>query len=377
MARVPRIQVNNAIYYLATGGDNDEPIFKSPDDSATYLQLLAKYKKLHKFKLFAYCLAPGSIALLIEPSAESPISHIMHDLNSNYTKYFNRKYARSGHLFQERYRMVLVEKEPNLLNMTAYIHLRPKLMNPAYDIAGYKDSSYLSYLNQDVGAASTEVSKKAEIEGPDIGEDAREALATLRDKSYRQFVSEMPLERLKELDKGLGTKAIIGSDKFVQEVKLKLSSLRAMKSQSSPAPEEIAPAAQAPARNPMIKLIAACGLAVMVVVAMILFVNARSARMKEYLGMEIARKEIALKDRLDRERKAVYKNLGRKYGSAKASYQAMVEQLESENVSYRSLTERLDAERRLYKKTAKRLSDENTYCRAQIALLTASSASEG
>jgi REP element-mobilizing transposase RayT len=131
MGRMPRIQVEGAIYYLTPECSRNSLIFRDSKDYAMYMALLSKHRNKYNFKLFAFCFTPNNISLLIEPSDTATISQMMHDLIPSYTKYFNGKYKRKGRLFQKRYRMVLIEKEPNLLKMTAYIHLMPKFMRLA------------------------------------------------------------------------------------------------------------------------------------------------------------------------------------------------------------------------------------------------------
>jgi REP element-mobilizing transposase RayT len=224
MSRMPRIHVENALYYVTSSGDHDEPIFKEGSDYAIYADLLDRCKKQRGFKLFAFCFTQNSVNLLIEPSSGMTISQVMHDVNSNYTKYFNKKYKKAGHLFQERYRMVLIEKEPNLLNMTAYIHLRPKILNISGNIGEYKHSSFLSYLNEGSGAAEIAQTKVMEAVGPDINDEIREVLAYLNGADYRGFVEGIPLDKSKQLDKDLGKNTILGSDEFVRDIKSRIDS---------------------------------------------------------------------------------------------------------------------------------------------------------
>ncbi len=125
MIKIPKIHIEGALYYVTTRGDNNEDIFKEPEDYKTYLGLLRKYKEQYGFKLFSFMLAPNHLHLLFELKMGITISDIMHDLNGNYTKYFNSKYERKGHLFQERSKMVLAEKDKYLLPIIAYMHLNP------------------------------------------------------------------------------------------------------------------------------------------------------------------------------------------------------------------------------------------------------------
>jgi len=213
MSRVPRIQIDNAVYYVTPTSDYGKPVFKDGEDYTFYMALLAQYKNKHNFKLFAFCLAPNSIGLLIEPSSKATISQIMHDLNPNYTKYFNKRHNREGRLFQERYRIVLVEKATNLLKMTAYIHLRPKILHLTDDISKYKYTSFSAYLNEGHG-------------NPDMADEVAYVLGCLKDKSYKQFVYEMGDDEAKELSKALEKEKVIGSEDFRHEVELKIKEER-------------------------------------------------------------------------------------------------------------------------------------------------------
>ena len=223
MSRVPRIQIEDAIYYVMPAGNYDEPIFRDDEDYAFYLELLAQYKNKHSFRLFAFCLTPNSISLLIDPSSNATISQIMHDLNPNYTKYFNRKYKRAGRLFKERYHMVLIEKAPNLLKMTAYIHLRPRLLHLTDDINSYKYTSFLKYLTEDRKKPGAEAPDVAQGDKLNMANEVAYVLGCLKDKSYRQFVYETGTGKIEELEKALEKDKIIGSADFRQKVESKIN----------------------------------------------------------------------------------------------------------------------------------------------------------
>ena len=92
-----------------------------------YFGLIKKYREQYQAQVYAYSLMPSHLHLLLEVDEKTTISTIMHNINSSYTKYYNGRYERKGHLFRERFKAALVEKDPKvLLNLTAYIHLNPK-----------------------------------------------------------------------------------------------------------------------------------------------------------------------------------------------------------------------------------------------------------
>ena len=103
MPMLPRIYIEGSLYYVTSMGNHGENIFRDKEDYMTYLELLKKYKEQDGYKLFSFVLMPQQLNLLIEATEQATISTIMHDIASSYTKYFNNRYQRKGHLFQERF----------------------------------------------------------------------------------------------------------------------------------------------------------------------------------------------------------------------------------------------------------------------------------
>lgn len=214
MPRPPRIYLEKALYYVTSRGDHNQPIFKCAEDYGAFLDSLKKYKAQYKFKLFAYCLLAGHFHLLLELPMQKEeerqrgiLSSIMHDINSSYTKYFNGRYNRKGHLFRERYKATLVEKEPYLLKLTAYIHLNPQKLNLSPDPRQYPYSSYAPYLEKEFSPEDL------------IKEEKDEIITLLKGRSYPEFMEtaakDMDLPNLHlYLQKG-----ILGSGDFEEKVK--------------------------------------------------------------------------------------------------------------------------------------------------------------
>lgn len=221
MPRPPRIYLENALYYVTSKGDDNQHIFKDQEDFKTFLDLLKKYKAQYGFKLFVFCLLPDHFHLLMElPVRKEQIykmgalSSIMHDLNSSYTKYFNGKYLRKGHLFRERYKAALIEKKPYLLKLTAYIHLNPKRLNLVSYPEQYPYSSYMFYLNKEISLEAL------------IKEEKEEILHLLNGKNYIEFMEQV----VKEIDfptlRDDLQKGILGTNGFAQKVKQALASYK-------------------------------------------------------------------------------------------------------------------------------------------------------
>jgi len=112
------------------------------------LRYLGEHPEGHRFNLFAYCLMGNHVHLLIEQAANCPLSRYMQWLQGAYTAFFNRKHQTVGHLFQGRYKAILVDRDAYLLELVRYIHLNPhraKLEKPE----AYLWTSHRQYLGKD------------------------------------------------------------------------------------------------------------------------------------------------------------------------------------------------------------------------------------
>lgn len=225
MPRLPRIYLEKALYYVTAKGDIHQHIFKDEEDFKAFLELLRKYKEQYGFKLFAFCLVPEHFHLLLELPEQKEgkykmgvLSGIMHDLNSSYTKYYNAKYARKGHLFRERYRAALAEKDAYLLRLSLYIHLNPQRLNLVSRPEEYPYSSYGLYLNKGGSYDTLIRNEKQEIFG------------LLAGKDYADFVSMTIREPdLLNLHDSL-QEGILGSGDFQEKARQALSSYTKEKS---------------------------------------------------------------------------------------------------------------------------------------------------
>lgn len=328
MPRVPRINIEKALYYVTSRGDNNAEIFKEGSDYAMYLDLLRKCKEQYKFKLFAFCLVPSHLHLLIELAGDTTVSQIMHNLSSNYTKYFNSHHNRTGHLFQERYRMVLVEKEPNLLNMTAYMHLNPKTLNLVKDAADYTYSSLSSYLYY--------TDKKTKGSLIDMQNEIKEAIGYLKGLNYKDFIGKVSAGDMNDLGKILTKKPILGSDGFVEKVK---SHLEREKQKA----EELV---KASTRNPLAtKIFIVTGSIVIIVLTTIAIgLYTRATGIKKTLEKEMQDKDTVLSRKLILEKERIAKGMEERYRADIVSFEAMSKRLEIEKNKTKELEDKLKSE---------------------------------
>ena len=148
MPRLPRVHLQDVAYYVSLEGPQNELIFKDAADYKKYGELLAKFKDEFQFKLFAYALLPMRLELLVETTEEHPISQIMQKITPSYTKYYNNRYQRKGHLFQKRFRSVILEKDTYLLALTRFVHLAPSRARVEENMIELAQTSYGAYVNE-------------------------------------------------------------------------------------------------------------------------------------------------------------------------------------------------------------------------------------
>jgi REP element-mobilizing transposase RayT len=146
MARKPRISYPGALHHVIVRGNHKEEIFLHDSDRKRLIELLREYHERYLFECYAYSLMPNHIHLLIE-EGNIPLSKIMQGINQSYTQYFNTRYEKVGHLFQGRYKAILVDKERYLLVVVRYIHLNPVRVFLVKKPEDYRWSSHHLYIS--------------------------------------------------------------------------------------------------------------------------------------------------------------------------------------------------------------------------------------
>ncbi|MBN1586432.1 MAG: transposase [Candidatus Omnitrophica bacterium] len=148
MGRPNHIYYPGALYHVIARGDNREPVFLSDRDYFKYLNLLRENVKKYDCTVLAYALMPNHIHLMIRAGA-FPIHLAMQAVHTAYTKYVNRTYGRVGHVFQGRYKPILVEEETYALEVNRYIHLNPVRSGLTRWPEQYPWSSYGWYMSEE------------------------------------------------------------------------------------------------------------------------------------------------------------------------------------------------------------------------------------
>ena len=118
MPRPLRIEYEGAFYHVTARGNEKGTIFLAEGDFARFLKLLERLHERYGILLHAYVLMTTHYHLLIETPRGNLIA-TLHDLNTAYTNYFNKRHNRVGHLFQGRYKSIVVEKEPTFWSYPA------------------------------------------------------------------------------------------------------------------------------------------------------------------------------------------------------------------------------------------------------------------
>jgi putative transposase len=210
MARPLRIEFAGALYHVTSRGNAREAIYLTDKNRQQFLTLLENTVKRYDWYCHAYCLMGNHYHLLIETNTPA-LSKGMKYLNGTYTQYFNRRHQRVGHVFQGRFKAILVQKEAYLLELARYIVLNPvraQMVRSAKDwpwssyraTAGYTDNH--PCLTTDwILAGFSEIKKEAQQRYSDF------VRAGLRQPS--------PWQQLKN-------QIYLGTDHFVHEMQSKI-----------------------------------------------------------------------------------------------------------------------------------------------------------
>lgn len=208
MARPWRIQFEDACYHAASRGNHRQKIFFADSDHAEFLNLLGEAKARFNLKIFAFCLMSNHYHLLIS-TPDANLSRAMQWINTTYSVRIQRKKKLFGHLFQGRFKAVLVEDDYHWQRLSYYIHLNPVRARMVESPSQYKWSSFQDYIR--VKSRFEWLSRREILEAEGLkGASSRRA--------YRDNCLTMA-NRPKEFWKDVTEKAIIGSQEFVENIK--------------------------------------------------------------------------------------------------------------------------------------------------------------
>lgn len=145
MPRKPRIHFPGAVYHVILRGNDGQDVFFDEADHSRFYFLLQAGTQRFGHRIHAFCLMTNHLHLAVQIQ-EAPLARIMQNLGFRYTQYLNRKRKKTGHLFQGRYKALLIDADSYLLELVRYIHLNPVRAGMVTQPDDYLWSSHRAYL---------------------------------------------------------------------------------------------------------------------------------------------------------------------------------------------------------------------------------------
>jgi REP element-mobilizing transposase RayT len=145
MPRCARVKNFEYTYHIICRSISEIDLFRDRDDKIKYMELIKKYQTIFNFKIYAYCLMDNHLHMLVFSNG-GDISKVMHGINQSYSQYYNRKYSRHGHVFQDRFKSKVVDNNRYMFVLSLYIHNNVKDLKGINSIYKYEFSSLYVYL---------------------------------------------------------------------------------------------------------------------------------------------------------------------------------------------------------------------------------------
>jgi REP element-mobilizing transposase RayT len=212
MARPLRIEFPGAVYHVTSRGNERKPIFRVDEDCEKFVSFLKELPNRFGLFIHGFVLMRNHYHLLLETPSPN-LQRAMQYLNTAYTVYFNNRHGRAGHLLQGRYKAFVIEKDTYLLSVSRYLHLNPVKAGMADRPEDYLWSSYAEYIGKR--------KRSGWLTCGWVLEQFSEKPAHAR-RRYKEFVEDTAAEP-KNPFASLKADIILGSDRFLEEIKRKLS----------------------------------------------------------------------------------------------------------------------------------------------------------
>ncbi len=209
MTRPLRVEYPGAFYHVMHRGNYGSAIFKSTRDREKLFEYFAKAVERYKLKIHTYCLMTNHYHLLIETPVPN-LSKAIKWINGSYAMYFNRKRELSGHLFQGRYKALLIDADEYLKHLSRYIHLNPVRAAMVESPKDYPWSSYPYFSGYKKSPEWLETQWMLSLFGSNLKKSKY---------AYRKFVEDVRSENLENPSKDMIAGFILGNADFVNWVK--------------------------------------------------------------------------------------------------------------------------------------------------------------
>lgn len=213
MARPLRIEFPGALYHVTSRGNARQRIFLDDRDNGRFLDLLGKTVERFHWVCHAFCLMVNHYHLMIE-TPEANLSEGMHYLNAGFCQAYNKRHATVGHLFQGRFKAIVVDRESYLLELSRYVVLNPVRAGMVPRPEDWPWSSYRLTAGLPVSPAASVASEFVSAAWL-LGHFAPDEMAARQ--SYRDFVAagmdgDSPLSKVQ-------SQLFLGEESFVEQVK--------------------------------------------------------------------------------------------------------------------------------------------------------------
>lgn len=150
MPRASRLKSQSGIYHIMLRGINQQVIFEDDEDYSKFIETLKNYKAISGYQIFAYCLMSNHIHILLQTGQED-LDVIMKRIAGSYVYWYNWKYYRKGHLFQDRFKSEPIDDHSYFLTVMRYIHQNPLKAGIVDKIEQYEHCSYHEYAENKNG----------------------------------------------------------------------------------------------------------------------------------------------------------------------------------------------------------------------------------
>ena len=216
VARTKRLYFPNTLYHVFNRGNEKKEIFNNNEDRIKFLTILESALKKFNLKIYAYVLMPNHYHILLE-DINGDLPKIMKYIGENYAMYFNWRYKRVGHLYQGRYRSIIVEKEKYLKEVVRYIILNPIRAGLVDKLINYNWSCYYEYIGKNKRFKLTET----DFVLKQFDEDKSKALVL-----FKRYLTKNDDAMDKIIEESLINDLIFGTEKFKKGVIGEIKSLR-------------------------------------------------------------------------------------------------------------------------------------------------------
>jgi putative transposase len=207
MPRIARVCAAGCPHHITQRGNNKEKVFFDDEDRRLYLDILQRYKNKYGIKILAYCLMGNHVHILVAPGQEMALARAMGGTNLVYTQHVNRKYNRSGRLWQNRFFSSVVEEESYLWAVMRYMEQNPVRARLVKKAEGYPWSSARAHV---LGVEDDVVSRENGFKEKEI-------------RSYREFLREEQEEINAAIRRATSTGRPLGGEGFIRKLEKRLN----------------------------------------------------------------------------------------------------------------------------------------------------------